>query len=174
MDSDEKNADDQLHVVFYTSDRTASRGKPYCRIMVPGNKELVWDQPVRESDKQRFPRQWLYFQQQTGGTPSFGTSLDVWREDNPSDIAQGHLDELKALRFQTVEQVATATDSQLQRLMGGVGLRLKAQEYLRGKIRKVDASELDSTKAELDELKKQVAALLAKPKPGRKPKSAEV
>lgn len=177
MDSDISNADAQLHVEFYVSERKPHVGVPFVRIMIPGDKTNIFDQPVKESHKQRFPRQWLYFQQSSGTMPSFGTSLDEWQKDKPDDLTEGQIEELKLLRFQTAEQMATATDAQLQRIMGGVGLRLKAQAYLRTKARGsvANMADMDELKKQLAEQQKQIAALLAKAapgKPGRKPRSA--
>lgn len=174
MDSDLPNADSQLHVEFYISKRENSAGKPYCKIMVPGAAQtLVWDQPVRELDKQRFPRQWLYFQQTSGNMPVTGIPLSEWRTERPEEISEGQVEELKSLRFQTVDHVATATDMQLQRIMGGSGLRSKAQEYLKVKTRKASSAEMDELKAMVAKQQEQIAQLLAKPKPGPKPKNVE-
>jgi hypothetical protein len=75
---------------------------------------------------------------------------------------------LQILKFQTVEQVATASDNQLQRIgMGGVGLRERARNYLLNKNQKVSSGELDKTRLELAELKAQMAMLLEQRKPGR-------
>ena len=83
-----------------------------------------------------------------------------------------HVEELRILKFQTVEQVALASDSQLQRIgMGGPGLREKAKNYLTRKNRSETAEELDNTKKQLAELQAQMAELLAaKPRKGRPPK----
>ena len=76
--------------------------------------------------------------------------------------------ELQILKFQTVEQVATATDSQLQRIgMGAVGLRERARVYLTQKNHSESSSELAKTRSELDELKAQMASLMSQRKPGR-------
>jgi hypothetical protein len=55
MDSDVENADSKLYVEFYTHERKPHVGQPFVRIMVPGDKTNILDQPVREDHKQRFP-----------------------------------------------------------------------------------------------------------------------
>ena len=124
LDSDINNADSQLYVEFYTSEKDPYKGKPFIKIVVPGDKTTVIDQPVRDDHKERFPRQWLHFQMQS--------------------------------------------DNQLQRIgMGGVGLRERARNYLLNKNQKVSSGELDKTRAELEELKAQMAMLLEQRRPGR-------
>lgn len=175
MDSDVANADSHLHVEFYTNDRKPYEGVPFVRIMVPGDKTNIIDQPVKESHKQRFPRQWLYFQMQANGSQAIGTPLQDWSHDRPDDLSPNQLAELGILKFQTAEQVATMSDSQAQKVgMSGIPLREKARAYIASKNQKASSSELDATKAELEALKAQVAELMAsKPRVGRPPKSAE-
>jgi hypothetical protein len=70
--------------------------------------------------------------------------------------------ELQIFKFQTVEQVATATDNQLQRIgMGAVGLREQASRYLAFKNQSSSKTEIEHTKSELAEVKQQMAALIA-------------
>jgi ribosomal protein L29 len=108
-------------------------------------------------------------------TTPIGTSLDQWAKDEPETLNRGWIEELQILKFQTVEQVASASDAQLQRIgMGGTGLRERAKAYLTKKNRSETAEELDNTKKQLAELQAQMAALLAdKPKRGRPPKVKE-
>ena len=171
LDSDIANADSHLHVEFYISDEKDYKGRPFVRIIVPGDKTNIVEQPVRDDHKERFPRQWLHFQmkqseQDTGVIP--GTPLHVWAAADPEFVNRGRLEELHILKFQTVEQVATASDAQLQRIgMGAAGLRERARAYLVRKNRVESDSELAKTRSELDELKAQMALLMAQRKPGR-------
>ena len=78
---------------------------------------------MTEDHKKRFPRQYLYFQmkQNEQDAPAVGTSLDIWFAEGNGDITRGHIEELRILKFQTVEQIAAASDAQLQRIgMGRV------------------------------------------------------
>lgn len=177
LDSDTPNADAHLTVTFYTSQIKGWEGKPFVRILVPGDQTNVIDQPVREDHKRRFVRQWLHFQSEGSGSPMIGIPLSDWAQECPEDLTEGHLAELQALKFQTVEQLATATDAQIQRLvMGGVGLRIKAQTFIKDRNRKVGSAEVDDLKAQLALQQAQIAELLNRPidkprgKPGRKPK----
>jgi hypothetical protein len=175
LDSDINNADSHLHVEFYTNDQKPykDRPTPFVRIIVPGDKTNVVDQPVREDHKERFPRQWLHFQMQSGDGPVIGTLLQQWNTDDEENFSLHQMAELQILKFQTVEQVATASDSQLQRIgMGGAGLRERAKTYLTRKNQSANTSELEITRRELDELKQQMAMLMATKKLGRPRKEA--
>ena len=174
LDSDTANADAHLHVEFYMYDKAPYKDVPFVRIMVPGDKTNIIEQPVREYHKERFIRQWLYFQSQNDDGQVIGTKLDKWNKDCPEDLSDHQMAELQILKFQTVEQVATATDSQLQRMgMGSAGMRERARAYLSSKNRTENGAELAKTRSELDELKAQMASLMAQRKPG-KPRKDDV
>ena len=80
LDSDIASADAQLHVEFFIAkDVEGWDGKPFIRIMAPGDKTNIIEQPVREDHKERFPRQWLYFQMQNTDCQVIGTPLIDWR-----------------------------------------------------------------------------------------------
>lgn len=168
LDSDIQNADSQLYVEFYTQEKEPNAGKPFVRIVVPGDKTTVIDQPVRDDHKERFPRQWLHFQMQNGDGPVIGTPLKDWNAECPDEFSDNQMAELQILKFQTVEQVATASDNQLQRMgMGGAGLRERARTFLLNKNQKVSSSELEQTRKKLRELEAKMAMLLEQRKPGR-------
>lgn len=170
LDSDIENADAKLHVEFYDHKEL---GRPFIRIMVPGDTTNIIDQPVRDDHKERFPRQWLHFQMRNENGDIPGTKLEVWAREAPADISEGQVAELQILKFRTVEQVATSSDAQMMRVgMGGTGLRLRAQAFLRSKLESATNGELAQTKAELAELKAQIAQLMAAqeaPRRGRPP-----
>jgi hypothetical protein len=162
LDSDTHNADSYLDVRFYICEEGDFKGKPFIRIETPGDKTNIFDQPVNDSHKARFPRQWLHFQMQNDDGPIIGTTLKQWREDAPEELSVGQIEELQILRFQTVEQVARASDAQLQRIgMGAAGLRERAKAYLDRKNRSESSVELEKTRNELEELKAQMQQLLA-------------
>lgn len=180
LDSDINNADAQLHVEFYIHDNEPHKGRTFVRIMAPGDKTNIIDQPMRDDHKQRFPRQWLYFQmnQNEGAANEIGTSLTQWHKDAPDEINRDQIAELNILKFVTVEQLALASDSQLQRIgMGGIGLREKARLYLNRKNRMDNNAELEQTKQQLADLQAQMAALMASQdnakRRGRPPKVTE-
>jgi hypothetical protein len=161
LDSDVNNADNGLHVEFYHFTEKDIE-KQFVRIQNPGDKLNIIERPVEEEDKRRFPRQWLYFQMKNGEGQVLGTPLANWHKEFPDELNKGQLEELQILKFQSVEQLATASDSQLQKVgMGSTGLREKARLYLTNKNKSESTKELEKTRAELDELKAQMAELLA-------------
>ena len=179
LDSDVNNADAQLHVEFYTREDGPKKGCAYVRIMAPGDKTNIIEQPAKDDHKQRFPRQWLYFQMQQNedAAQQIGTPLSQWHRDYPEEVNKDQIAELNILKFVTVEQLALASDGQLQRVgMGAVGLREKARQYLNRKNRTESNAELADTKRQLAELQAQLAELTADaPKRrGRPPKLAEL
>ena len=162
LDSDIHNADNHLHVEFYVYDKEPHKEKPFVRIIVPGDKTTIIDQPVRDDHKQRFPRQWLHFQMQNNNAEVIGVPLSQWVKDDPENFNDMQMAELQIFKFQTVEQVATATDNQLQRVgMGAMGLREQARRYLQVKNQSSNQNEIETTKQELAELKEQMAALMS-------------
>lgn len=137
-----RNPDDLLWVQFtirpmqnnYVS---LAQGRPifedqtWVEIRIPGNQHLTIERPMEGSDKFRFPRQWAFFQQTHGPEgQNVGTPLTQWPFLRPSQV-----EELKALRFYTVEQVAFASDDQLKSMGMGPGMapsafRERAKLYL--------------------------------------------
>lgn len=199
------NPDEMLYVEFYWHeplDPWASREKgyevklprqPFVRIMKPGDGLSILEVPVREDHKQRFPQKWLYFQMKEGLVDD-GKDIPGWKlEDWPEMAGKDEfLRGLKYLRFYTVEQLAGASDAQVQGIgLGGLGLREKAKAALREHISvaaKAELAERDTkinTQAEqIKALQEQVAALMetmTAPKaeeeirrgPGRPPKNRE-
>jgi hypothetical protein len=168
LDSDIANADSHLHVEFYMYDKAPYKDTPFVRIMVPGDKTNIIEQPARDYHKERFIRQWLHFQSQNSDGMVVGTKLEQWHKDKPEEFNDHQMAELQILKFQTVDQVATATDAQLQRIgMGAAGLRERARAYLMQKNQSDSNSELVKTRSELEELKAQMAMLMSQRKPGR-------
>lgn len=167
LDSDVSNADSHLQVEFYNRLEGKFKDRPFVKIIVPGNDKNIIDCPVGENHKKRFPRQWLYFQMQNEGASLIGTPISDWQKESPEDINRDQVAELSIMRFQTVEQLAMASDMQLQRIgMGGIGLRIRAQEFLKNKNRKAASSEIDAMKekhdTEMEEIKARMDALLKK------------
>lgn len=152
----DRNPDAGLYVEFYEKKDSDPPGQIYCKIIVPGDKTFAHDQPVRDHDKARFPRHWLAFQMRANAqapATGFGTSLDQWVVDEPTVINENQRVELFALKFQTVEQVAMATDSQVQRMgLGALGMRDAARRYLRAKSRGDADGEQEAMKAQIANL----------------------
>ena len=159
-----QNPDSLLHVEFYWHEpvdkwATETTGKvvkgpkqPFIRIMKPGDKNSIIETAVREDHKARWPEKWLYWQMQEGLSEGPG-DIPGWKLDEWNEIDDEQRRELKYLRFAVVEQIAGASDAQVQRMgMGGPGLREKAKQALRAKMGA-------ETKAEIERKDREIAAL---------------
>lgn len=109
---------------------------PYITIMKPGDQTSIIHTPVRDDHKRRWPRHWLAFQIDEGliddGSQIPGWKIDEWPHVNQDSES---LRDLKHMRFYTVEQIAGASDAQVQRMgLGGMGLREAAKQALREKM----------------------------------------
>lgn len=174
-----KNPDTGLFVEFYWHepvDAWASREESqkqqkrvtikepkaiFCRIMVPGVKETIWEERVREHHKQRFPREWMAWQISEGLIGSDG-DIPGWKLSEWDALTADEVRELTHLRFQTVEQLAGATDKQLQGIgMGGIALKEKAKVALRNRMGAETREALEAERAEKEELKARLARLEA-------------
>lgn len=156
-----RNPDDLLWVRFWMKPvqnnfRSQTEGRPifedqlWIEIRVPGNALTIIERPAADADKLRFPRQWAYFQQTHGADgQNVGTPLAQWPLLKPS-----HVEELRALKFYTVEQIAFASDEQLRGLGMGPGmaplaLRERAKLYLEA------ARDNAAAQKQADEIKKR-------------------
>lgn len=99
--------------------------KIYIEITFPANRLNIIDREVTDEDKQRFRRQWLAYLQ-TGEQLVTGTLLSELPTITPSQIM-----ELKALKCETVEQLAGMPDTTVQLLgTGGQQLKQRAVQFL--------------------------------------------
>lgn len=117
------NPDSRLAVQFYphrikNEFESERQGRPvwadvdFVKIFVPGDPTTVIDTPVREEHKKRFPLHWAHYQNSHGGdTKEIGTPLADWPR-----LSVAQVEELRALKFYTVEAVANASDAALQRI----------------------------------------------------------
>lgn len=164
-----RNPDDHLWVQFTVKPMhrpfdSNSQNRPifgdetWIEIRIPGNPHLTIERPIEPGDNFRFPRQWAYFQQTHGPEgQNVGTPLTQWPMLKPSQI-----EELKALRFYTVEQVAFASDEQLKSMGMGPGMsppafRERAKLYLEtakdGALAVRQQEELKKRAAEIEDMK---------------------
>lgn len=201
LPSDELGADSRLSVVFYKrsmkqEDESIIAGRPiykefdFVRIDVPGDALTQIDTYANEGHKARFPRQWAHYQNQVGNHEQvIGTPIEEW-----TLISRSQADELKGIKFATVESVANASDQQIQRIgmiagMNPYSFRDKAKAFLSladqvgesnqreaelEKLRQENAAIKAESDAKLAKQQEQIDALMAmmaekKPK-GRKPK----
>jgi len=166
--------------------------------MIAGDNLTEIDTYAQESHKQRFPKQWLQYQAtQDSSNEILGTPVEQWPL-----ITQSQAQELKGVKFMTVESIANASDLQLQRIgmiagMSPHAFRDKARTFLNLATESAEANkraeEINALKqelakkdeenarikaetdAKLAQMQEQMAAVLAavsKPK-GRKPKVTE-
>ena len=201
IESDIQNANSRLVVFFHkkakkNNFKSEQEGRPifddviYIKKMVPGDSLSIIDRPMYESDKNEFPMQWAHFQnRQSDDQMVSGTPLIEW-----PIISTAQAEELRGLKFYTVENVADASDAQLQRIgmlagMSPHSFRDKARLFLNkakglaedskreeelAKLREENAKIKAETDAKLAQMQEQMANILAavgekKPR-GRKPK----
>jgi hypothetical protein len=170
IESDIQNADSRLAVQFYKKsmkqeDASAEAGRPifkefdFVRIMIPGDNLTEIDTYAQESHKQRFPRQWAHYQNQVAGHEDIvGTPLDQWPQ-----VTRSQAEELRGLKFYTVEAIADCSDQQLQRIgmvagMSPHNFRLKAKAFLNLAN---DSAEVAQRESELQALKEENAKIKA-------------
>jgi len=170
IDSDVQGADARLAVQFYkksVKQQQASdeAGRPifkefdFVRIMIPGDNLTEIDTYAQDSHKQRFPRQWAHYQNQvTNHEDIIGTPLEQWPQ-----ITRSQADELRGLKFHTVESIADCSDQQLQRIgmvagMSPHNFRLKAKAFLNLAN---DSAEVAQREQELQTLKEENAKIKA-------------
>ena len=139
--TDLNNPDSRLNVKFYqrainNEFKSALEGRPimemrdFILIEVPGDNLTVIDTFSCDEHKERFPVQWARYQNEKIDGDIEGTLLHDWPVLNAAVAA-----ELKHFKFYTVEQVAAASDAQLNTLgmaagMSPLALRDKAKAYL--------------------------------------------
>jgi hypothetical protein len=170
IESDIQGADTRLAVTFYKRSMKQEResevaGRPifkefdFVRICVPGDNLTEIDTYAQESHKQRFPRQWAHYQNQMAGQESvIGTPIEEW-----TLISRSQAEELKGIKFRTVEDVANCSDQQLQRIgmiagMSPHNFREKAKAFLNLAS---DSAEVAQREAELQALKEENAKIKA-------------
>lgn len=134
----------------------------HCIITPPGNLLSV-PAICTEDHKRRFPFHWQQYQNNKGvGLVVQGTPIDEW----PA-LDVGQRETLKASKFYTVEQIANASDAQVQMMgMGGMAMRQKAAAWLnqaQGSAAAMQqAAENESLKRQLATMQEQINAISPK------------
>ena len=167
LPSDENNADSRLQVRFYKRPvqqeaETLALGRPiykefdFVHICVAGDTLTEIDTYVLQSHKTRFPIQWANYQNRIGKDDQevIGTPVAEWPL-----VSKSQAEELRAMRFYTVEAIAGASDQQLQRMGMAAGMspyafRDKAKSFLNLAS---DSAETDKRTQEINELKEELA-----------------
>jgi nucleotidyltransferase/DNA polymerase involved in DNA repair len=129
-----------FHKSVQNNFRTSTEGHPcfddkvFISIIAPGDPNNKPERPITEADKQRFPRQWLNFERGQSEKVD-GMPVEEWPL-----ITRAQAEELKYLGVRSIEQLVAASDSQMQKIMGGPSLRERARAFL--------ASAKDTAKAQ--------------------------
>ena len=188
LPSDDLGADSRLAVKFYKrsmkqEDESIAAGRPifkefdFIQINVPGDTLNEINTYAMEEHKARFPRQWAHYQNQVGSQEQIiGTPIEEW-----TIISRSQADELKGIKFHTVEAVANASDQHLQRIgmiagMNPYTFRDKAKAFLNladqvgetnqreeelAKLRQENAAIKAEADAKLAKQQEQIDALMA-------------
>lgn len=188
IESDISNPDSRLAVKFYKrpvklEDESIAQGRPiyqefdFIKILVPGDALTEIDTYVTENHKQRFPIQWANYMNRQGSEESFsGTPLSEWPQ-----ISASQAEELRGLKFHTVESIANSSDLQLQKIgmiagMSPHNFRERAKKFLNLAAESAEVSKRDEelaqlreenakikaeTEAKLSQMQEQMAALLS-------------
>lgn len=133
----------------------------WIRIMRPGDQTSIIERQMHESDKQRWPDKWIYWEM-AEGLRDDGAGIPGWKiEDWPHLDGQPTLiRDLRYMRFYTVELIAGAADAQVQKMgIGGPGLREQARSDLRNKMAKDLTSEITARDKVIAEQGAALAAL---------------
>lgn len=166
------NPDDMLAVEFLYMEpidifasqekgvKTLRKKEVYIRKAKPGDGLSVIERIADENDKKQFPIQWMRFQMQEGLT-EIDPNLPGWKINEWPELNEDQVRFLTFQRFQTVEQLAGASDSQIQGIgMGGVAIREKARVALRAKMDSGFRNELNERDMKIAGLEKQVTDIL--------------
>ena len=163
--------DDRTPVQFYMGawhDQSESekQGRPiykdmeYIRIMT--SKDAIIDRPIRDTDKQRWPRAYSAWRQTGVSEPgSQGTPLSAWPL-----MTRAQVEEYRYFKIYTVEQLGEMPDSMGTALMGFNKLKTLAKAYC--EVAKGQApliamqKEVDEGKATITELNDRIAKLAAR------------
>ena len=192
LESDIIGSDSRLHVTFYKKAvenpaKTIEEGRPiyedrvFVRIAVPGDNLSVIDTFANEEHQRRFPMHWQHFMNKNVDDDSIvGTPLKAW-----AMLTAAQAEELRGMKFYTVEQIANASDAQLLNLgmaagMAPLALRDKAKAFLSSAkdtaLVQQQADELSKRDEIIARMEAQIAELAAqanKPKAKAKAKVEE-
>jgi hypothetical protein len=167
LPSDEQGADSRLQVRFYKravkqeqesldAGRDIYKEFDFVHICVAGDTLTEIDTYALNNHKVRFPIHWAQYQNRVGADDQevVGTPLSEWPL-----VSKSQAEELRALKFKTVESVAGASDGQLQRMGMAAGMspyafRDKAKAFLN---LATNAAETDKREAEINALKEELA-----------------
>jgi hypothetical protein len=167
LPSDESNADSRLQVRFYRKpvhqeQESMDAGRPiykefdFVHICVAGDTLTEIDTFALQQHKTRFPIQWANYMNRLGANDEevVGTPVAEWPL-----VTKSQAEELRAMKFHTVESIASASDLQLQRMGMAAGMspyafRDKAKAFLN---LATNSAETDKRESEINALKEELA-----------------
>jgi len=167
LPSDERGADARLQVRFYKKSvqqeqESMDAGRPiykdfdFVHICVAGDTLTEIDTYALQNHKTRFPIQWANYMNRQGAYDEevVGTPISEWPL-----VSKSQAEELRAMKFQTVESIANASDQQLQRIGMAAGMspyafRDKAKAFLN---LATTSAETDKREHEINALKEELA-----------------
>lgn len=167
LPSDTQGADSRLQVRFYKKSvqqeqESIDAGRPiykdfdFVQICVAGDTLTEIDTYALNNHKQRFPVQWANYMNRQGANDVeiVGTPLSEWPL-----VSKSQAEELRAIKFQTVESIAGASDQQLQRMgmmagMSPYSFRDKAKAFLN---LATTSAETDKREQEINSLREELA-----------------
>jgi hypothetical protein len=167
LPSDEHGADSRLQVRFYKKpiqqeQESIDAGRPiykefdFVHICVAGDTLTEIDTYALQQHKQRFPIQWANYMNRVGANDEevVGTPVAEWPL-----VSKSQAEELRAIKFFTVEAIASASDLQLQRMGMAAGMspfafRDKAKAFLN---LATTSAETDKREQEINALKEELA-----------------
>lgn len=166
--------DNRVYAVFFSGvmkDDAASldQGRPifkdteFVRIVAPGDKTNIVVRPARDSDRQRFPRQYAAFKRGES-EQVIGTPLAQW-----SLISRAQAEEFRAVGVLTVEHLADLRDDIKMKFPGAMQLSQRAKDWIAASADSAVLSKLRAEREEQDEriaeMEKQIADLKKSLKP---------
>jgi hypothetical protein len=167
LPSDEQGADSRLQVRFYKKpvhqeQESLEAGRPiykefdFVHICVAGDTLTEIDTYALNSHKQRFPIQWANYMNRVGANDEevVGTPVSEWPL-----VSKSQAEELRAMKFHTIESIAHASDQQVQRMGMAAGMspyafRDKAKAFLN---LATTSAETDKREQEINALKEELA-----------------
>jgi hypothetical protein len=167
LPSDEHGADARLQVRFYKKpiqqeQESIDAGRPiykefdFVHICVAGDTLTEIDTYALQQHRQRFPIQWANYMNRVGANDEevVGTPVAEWPL-----VSKSQAEELRAIKFFTVEAIAGASDQQLQRMGMAAGMspfafRDKAKAFLN---LATTSAETDKRESEINALKEELA-----------------
>lgn len=141
----------------FNKDKDALDEVEYVKITAPGEILNVFGGPVREVDRMRWPEQYERFKKGEQGTD--GTPLAKWPEV-AMDI--DFIDQMRAFRILTVEDMAKMGDSALRLFHGSLEYRKKAQVWLQKQAKEAGEADSSDKDRRIQELEDQMRAMMEK------------